>query len=530
MRDILKLIACMLVLAGCREKKQEEAAGDVARGPAATPALAVTEAAWTPDALDELVAPIALYPDQLVGQILAASVNAQEVLDAGNWLLQNQNLKGAQLDTAAQNAGFGPAVRALVQFPTVVDMMCQEMDWTRQVGAAFTSDQKAVLDAVQRLRAQAADIGNLASTPQQTVERKTEDGKEIVEVKPADPTVVYVPQYDPTIIYTTPPAAAPAPAAAAAAPADDPNTVSKSSAIAGGLLAFGVGIMIGNAMDDDDYCYPHWGSGSVYYGPRPFYPPAYAYRPVYGPAFRPAYGYAPPAGYRNRYNSPTNIVINNNNYYNRFDNQQNLRVNNSRGSGAATRQAGPGNRSGQYAGADRSQNWKGQSTYGGNRAGATARDAPTAGRGTGTPDRRAATPDPRTATSDRKGAAPQRATQPAAGQRSTGRAQSQARPATQPNDRSGGARDRGYGTSTPAAGRDVATATRQPAPNVSTREAPAKRDDRRHERQITQRRGDRSPTGAAASAGLGVLAAVRAANEQPRDTGSGARTTNNARS
>ena len=461
MRGILGLIACAIVLAGCRGKNKEEAAGDVARGPAATPALAVTEAAWTPEALDELVAPIALYPDQLVGQILAASVNAQEVLDAGNWLLQNENLTGAPLDTAAQKAGFGPAVHALVHFPTVVDMMCQEMDWTRQVGAAFTSDQKAVLDAVQRLRAQAADLGNLTSTPQQTVERKTEDGKEIVEVKPADPQVVYVPQYDPTIIYVTPPA--PAPAAAPAAPVDDPNTVSKSSAIAGGLLAFGVGMMIGNAMDDDDYCYPHWGSGSVYYGGRPFYPPAYAYRPVYGPAFRPAVGYAPSAGYRNRYNSPTNVVINNNNYYNRFDNQQNLRVNNnSRGSGPASRQAGVGNRS---ANAGRSQDWKGQSSYAGSRGGASTRDAPTAKRGSSTPDRRPAT-------SERKGAAQQ----PATGQRSTGRAQTQARPATQPNDRSGGGRDRGYGTSAPG-GRDVAATTKQPAPNVSSREAPAKRDN-----------------------------------------------------
>ena len=174
MRDALKLIACAIVLAGCRGKKQEESAGDVTRAPATAPAAAVTEAAWSPDAIDELVAPIALYPDQLVGQILAASVNAQEVLDAGNWLLENQTLKGEQLDAAAQKAGFGPAVRALVQFPTVVDMMCQEIDWTRQVGAAFTSDQKAVLDAVQRLRLQAADVGNLTTTPQQTVERKTE--------------------------------------------------------------------------------------------------------------------------------------------------------------------------------------------------------------------------------------------------------------------------------------------------------------------------------------------------------------------
>ena len=151
MRVPLKVVACAIVLAGCREKQQEESAGDVARAPA-TAAMPVTQASWDPEAIDEIVAPIALYPDQLVGQILAASVNAQEVLDAGNWLLENESLKGDQLDAAAQKA-FGPAARALVQFPTVVDMMCQEIDWTKQLGAAFTSDQKGVLDAIQRLRA-----------------------------------------------------------------------------------------------------------------------------------------------------------------------------------------------------------------------------------------------------------------------------------------------------------------------------------------------------------------------------------------
>ena len=107
--------------------------------PPGTPAPAITEASWTPDALEALVAPIALYPDQLVGQILAASVNSQEVLDGGNWLLQNQDLKGDQLDAAAQKAGLGPAMRALVQFPSVVDMMCQNIDWTRQLGTARSS-------------------------------------------------------------------------------------------------------------------------------------------------------------------------------------------------------------------------------------------------------------------------------------------------------------------------------------------------------------------------------------------------------
>ena len=143
----LALVACSLTLSACGSRTQEQGATaqigttePVSAAPAG-PAEAVTQASWAPDALEKLVAPIALYPDQLVGQILAASVNPQEVLDAGNWRLQNQDLKSEALDAAAQQAGFGPATLALVQFPSVLDMMCQEMDWTRQLGAAFTSDQ-----------------------------------------------------------------------------------------------------------------------------------------------------------------------------------------------------------------------------------------------------------------------------------------------------------------------------------------------------------------------------------------------------
>jgi hypothetical protein len=314
------------------------------------PAPAVTEASWSPDALEQLVAPIALYPDQLVGQILAASVNSQEVLDAGNWLLQNQNLQGEELDAAAQKAGFGPPMRALVQFPTVVDMMCEQMDWTRQLGAAFTSDQTGMLAAVQRLRAQAAQVGNLHSTPEQKVETKTEDDKTVIEVKPADPQVIYVPQYNPQVVYTTPPPPA--------APASTSNTVSTDTAVLGGLLAFGVGMAVGNAMHDD-CCYPSWGAGAVYVGPRPFYPPAYAYRPAYGAAFRPAYGYRPPAGYRNSYNNVNRNVNINNNYFNQFNHNQNLR-NSQRDTVAGNSATG----------------WKGQSTYAG------ARDPAQAQRGT----------------------------------------------------------------------------------------------------------------------------------------------------
>lgn len=386
-RSLNLALLSTLVLAACGSDRKQGANIDAARDASTTsktlpapvaPPSAVTLASWAPDALEELLAPVALYPDQLLTQILVASVNAQEVLDAGNWLLDHQNLKGEALDAAARQAGFGAAMRSLIQFPTVVDMLCQQIDWTRQLGSAFSSDQKSVLDAVQRLRQQAAEVGNLRTTPQQTVESNSEGNQTIIEVKPADPQVVYVPQYNPQVVYTTPP---PQPAPATTTVSDD-DTVSTETAVAAGLIGFGIGALIGNAMDDDDdyCCYPNWGHSTVIVGTRPFYPPAYAYRPAYGAGFRPAYRYAPPAGYRynsansnvsygrGRYGNSTNVNIDNTNYFNRFDNNQNLRAGTAE-SPLSSAAAG-GSRGERMAGGGES--WKGQSSYRGARDDATA--------------------------------------------------------------------------------------------------------------------------------------------------------------
>src|SRR5262249_5807610 len=250
-------------------------------------------AAWTPDALEELVAPIALYTDPLVAQILAASVNAQEVLDAGNWLLDNQTLKGDALDAATEKMGLGPAMRALVHFPDVVDMMCQQLDWTKQLGAAFTSDQKAVLDAIQRLRTNALNVGNLKSSKEQTVEQTTQQGQPVVTVQPADPKVIYVPQYNPQVVYTQAPSSS---------ESEEKSENNDGSALAGALVGFGIGMLVGSTVNS--YCYPAWGYGSVYYGPRPFYPPAYGYHPYYGGSFNHASHY-------NNINPNANINVHN---------------------------------------------------------------------------------------------------------------------------------------------------------------------------------------------------------------------------
>ena len=397
------LLTSALLVESCNPGRGPAPVQTVVASPAApaapaapAPQAAVTQTSWTPDALEELLAPIALYPDQLLGQILAASINSQEVLDGGNWLLQNQTLKGNELSTAAQKAGFGPAMLALVQYPTVVDMMCQQIDWTKQLGSAFSSDQKSVLDAVQALRKEASDVGNLKSGPQQTVSTKTESGNTYIEVKPADPKVVYVPQYDPQVVYVTPPppgttttttvtgpsgtttatsTTTAAPTTSTTETTKEKEGVSTGTAVAIGLIGFAAGIAVGNAMSND-YYYPSWGHG-VYYGPRPFYPPAYVYRPVYGGAYRPAVGYASPAGYRNNYNNVrvnnVNInVNNNNNYYNRFNNNQNLRTGGGTRSPIANSPNRAQTRAGNTAAAGSAGNWKGQSTYGGARAGNTA--------------------------------------------------------------------------------------------------------------------------------------------------------------
>jgi Protein of unknown function (DUF3300) len=329
-------------LAGCSKADETAKAVNTAAAPAAAAPAAVaapeapppppTEdaASWTPAALDELLAPIALYPDAVLAQVLSASTNAQEVLDAGNWLLDNQSLQGDALTKAAADADFSPNIQALVHFPTVMDMMCRELDWTKQVGAAFSADQGAVLASVQRLRAQATAAGNLKSSPEMTVEQTKQNDKDVIVINNPNPQVVYVPQYNPTTVYTAPPATT-------TTTTTTDSGISTSDAVLGGLLAFGAGMAVGSLFDDDDddYCYPNWGHGGVYYGGRPYYPGnTFVYAPRYGAGYRPTPYYRAPANYANRYNNNynrnnninrnTNInVNNNNNYMNRFDKNQN---------------------------------------------------------------------------------------------------------------------------------------------------------------------------------------------------------------
>jgi hypothetical protein len=181
-------------------------------------AAGASTAGMSPQMLDTLTGPIALYPDALVAQILTASTNFASLQQFSGWMGANSNLKGSELQDAAQQAGFDPSLVALAPFPQVIQMMVQKPDWTQQLGKAFTADKSAVFDSIQRLRAQAQAVGNLKSTPQQEVQTQTtSSGQQVIVVQPTNPQVVYVPQYNPQVVYVAAPPPPPGPSVAATA-------------------------------------------------------------------------------------------------------------------------------------------------------------------------------------------------------------------------------------------------------------------------------------------------------------------------
>ena len=178
--------------------------------------------AAAPQGIDALTAPIALYPDALVAQVLDASTNPAEVQDFSNWLKQNTNLKGSELQEAASKAGFDAAFIALSLFPDVIQMMAQKLDWTKQLGEAFKADAQGVSKSIQRLRQQAQAMGNLKTNEQQqVVTQKSSSGDQVIVIQPANPQVVYVPQYNPQVVYVQPAPPPPPPSSHAAGAALD---------------------------------------------------------------------------------------------------------------------------------------------------------------------------------------------------------------------------------------------------------------------------------------------------------------------
>jgi hypothetical protein len=154
----------------------------------------------TPEQIQQLVAPIALYPDSLVAQILAASTFPEQVVEADRWVQAHPDLKGDALAQAINQQPWDPSVKALAAFPSILGNMDKNLSWTSSLGDAYYNQQQDVMDAVQVMRHRAEQAGNLKSTPQQTV---TSQGSTVV-IQPANPEVVYVPAYDPWLAYGGP--------------------------------------------------------------------------------------------------------------------------------------------------------------------------------------------------------------------------------------------------------------------------------------------------------------------------------------
>lgn len=199
--------------------------------------------------LAALVAPIALYPDALVAQVLMAATYPLEVAEASNWLKSNAALKGQALDKALQDQTWDASVKSLVSFPSVLDMMGSQLSWTQKLGNAVLAQQKDVMNAIQILRKKAKAAGNLSSTEQQTVTTEGSGSNTTVVIQPANPQIVYVPTYNPTVVYGT-----------WGYPAYPPVAYYPPGYVAGtALLSFGVGMAVGAALWGG--C--HWGSSSL---------------------------------------------------------------------------------------------------------------------------------------------------------------------------------------------------------------------------------------------------------------------------
>jgi hypothetical protein len=222
------------------------APGDIAayaRQPQQQDASAAQAAPAIPnDQLDSLVAPIALYPDPLLTQVLVASTYPLEIIQLQQWIQKNSGLKGDDLTNSVQQQDWDPSIQAMAVFPDLVKRLADDIKWTTDLGNAFLAQQPDVMDAVQRMRMKAKNAGNLQSTEQMKVETKTVESKTVVIIQQASPQVIYVPSYNPVIVYGPP--VYPYPRIYYPPP---------SYYAAGVVFAFGVGIAVGS------YYHGGWG-------------------------------------------------------------------------------------------------------------------------------------------------------------------------------------------------------------------------------------------------------------------------------
>jgi hypothetical protein len=296
------LVVSSMGLEGCKKKSSQAGSNDQAPS--------VTYASPTPDQLYQLVAPIALFPDNLVAQVLAGSTFPDQITAAWQWLQQNSGVKGPQLMQTVDQQPWDASVKGLTQFPDVLQQMASNLSWTSALGDAYFNIPQSVMNAVQVMRQRAYQAGNLKTGPQQNVSVQNEapgaapaqassgqsqvtvvqSPPQTIVIQPSQPDVVYVPSYNPTAVYGAPVAAYPG--------------YSTGDMVATGLISFGVGMMVGAAMSGGccGWGYNSWGCGwhnsSVTYN-------------------------------RNVYVSNSNTFVNRNNYYNRNNiNTNNINRNN----------------------------------------------------------------------------------------------------------------------------------------------------------------------------------------------------------
>jgi uncharacterized protein DUF3300 len=231
--------------------------------------------------LSALVAPIALYPDALVAQVLAAATFPDQVAIASYWLGQNKNLTGDALMQAVDKQSWDASVKALTEFPTVLENMAKNLSWTSSLGEAYHNQQSEIMAAVQTLRAEAKAKGNLKSTSQITV---VQQAPQTIVIEPANPQVVYVPQYNPAVIYGY--------------PYVTPG-YSAGDVAAAGVLGFGAGIAVGALMSGGGSCCGwgwgawgcNWHGGTVVYNHNNFYGNAAWHGGYYNGGYHGGYGY-----------------------------------------------------------------------------------------------------------------------------------------------------------------------------------------------------------------------------------------------
>ena len=216
--------------------------------PAADAAAAETLNA---DQLQSLVAPIALYPDELLAQTLVASTYPLEVIQLQQWLAKHPDLEDEALADSVATQPWDPAVQSMAAVPEVVERLADDIQWTTELGNAFLAQQADVMDAVQAMRTKAQDKGALESNEQQTVETQTVEGTTVIVVESANPEVIYVPSYNPVYVYPPPVYAYP--------PIYYPPYTA-----GGAFVSFSIGVMWGAAIWGGSCCHAGWGGNNIY--------------------------------------------------------------------------------------------------------------------------------------------------------------------------------------------------------------------------------------------------------------------------